>query len=143
MHEMFISFVGGNYVRPAKNVGKDESLHLIEGWGDYFIFDEYGEVSDVVPLGDYGSDRQFYCRFPAMRNHAIFIRSNRLVFHEATPGPFVRNNIIFSRCSPAEDDAPAIERYAPADKYEAATHDETPDRSLVYGRHAACQRLTR
>ena len=40
MHEMFISFVGGNYVRPAKHVGKDESLHLIEGWGDYFFFDE-------------------------------------------------------------------------------------------------------
>ena len=111
MHEMFISFVGGNYVRPAKHVGKDESLHLIEGWGDYFFFDENGEVTDVVPLGDYGSDRQFYCRIPAMRNHAIFIRSNRLVFHEATPGPFVRDNTIFSPWSPAEDDAPAIERW--------------------------------
>ena len=37
MHEMFISLVGGNYVRPAKHVGKDELLHLIEGRGEYFF----------------------------------------------------------------------------------------------------------
>ena len=121
LHEMFISFVGGNYVRPAKHVGKDESLHLIDGWGEYYFFDENGEVTEVIPLGDYASDRQFYCRIPAMRSHAIVIRSNRLVFHEATLGPFDRGDTIRLPWSPAEDDASAINRWLSRLRSQAGT----------------------
>ena len=121
LHEMFISFVGGNYVRPAKHVGKDELLHLIDGWGEYYFFDENGEVIEVIPLGDYASDRQFYCRIPAMRSHAIVIQSNRLVFHEATLGPFDRGDTIRLPWSPAEDDASAITRWLSRLRSQAGT----------------------
>ena len=126
MHEMFISFVGGNYVRPAKHVGKDESLHLIEGSGDYFFFDEHGEVTDVVPLGDYRSDRQFYCRIPAMRDHAIFIRSESAGFPRGDAGAFrPGQHHIFPRGRPEEDDAPAIERWV------GRTHPPTKARPQI------------
>lgn len=108
VHEMFISFVGGNYVRPAKHVGKDESLHLLEGSGEYYFFDSEGEVTDIVPLGTYRSGRQFYCRISAMSEHAVVIRSEQLAFHEATTGPFDRLDTILSPWSPVEGDAAAI-----------------------------------
>ena len=111
VHEMFISFVGGNYVRPAKHIGKDESLHLLEGSGEYYFFDSAGNVVDIVPLGTYRSGRQFYCRIPAMREHAVVIRSDQLAFHEATTGPFDRKDTILSPWSPAEGDVAAIKQW--------------------------------
>ena len=64
-----------------------------------------------MPLGDYASDRRFYCRIPAMRNHAIVILSDRLIFHEATRGPFDQKDTIFPSWSPAENDAVAVEQW--------------------------------
>lgn len=102
MHEMFIVFTGSNYVRPSLHVGKDESLHLVDGEADYFFFDPQGEVTDVVSLGSYGSPYQFYCRIPASTEHALLIRSNDIGIHETTPGPFRRSDTVFSSWSPEE-----------------------------------------
>src|SRR2546425_9743818 len=55
MHEMFIVFTGDNYIRPSKHLGKDESLHMLEGDGDYVFFDNAGKVLETVPLGTYAS----------------------------------------------------------------------------------------
>jgi cupin fold WbuC family metalloprotein len=108
VHEMFISFVGRNYVRPARHLGKDESLHLLEGYGEYYFFDNRGQVTDMVPLGPYGSSAQFYCRIPARVEHAVIIRSDQLAFHEATMGPFDRKDTILSPWSPVEGDMASI-----------------------------------
>lgn len=111
MHEMFISFDGSNYVRPSWHVGKDESLHVLEGDADYFFFDPQGRVTDRVSLGAYRSGYQFYCRIPAMAEHALLIRSSGIEIHETTVGPFKREDTVFSPWSPAETDTAGVSRF--------------------------------
>ena len=111
MHEMFIAFTGSNYVRPSLHVGKDESLHLLEGSGDYFFFDGSGRVTDTVSLGTYSSGDQFYCRIPAMQEHALLIRSDQIAVHETTVGPFRRDDTVFSPWSPPDEDATGVGRF--------------------------------
>src|SRR6266571_5618438 len=108
MHEMFISFTGTNYVRPSKHLGKDESLHVIDGSAEYVFFDSSGRVTNVVPLGTYSSDRQFYCRIPAETEHALIIRSDNISVHESTVGPFNRADTVFSAWSPDGNDGAEV-----------------------------------
>lgn len=111
MHEMFISFAGSNYVRPSRHVGKDESLHVINGVADYVFFDAGGRVTNAVPLGAYSSDRQFYCRIPAEAEHALLIHSENITVHETTVGPFRREATVFSEWSPDDGDADRVKAF--------------------------------
>ncbi len=111
MHEMFIVFTGANYVRPSKHLRKDESLHILEGAGDYVFFDADGNVTDTVPLGPYGSGGQFYCRISESVNHGLFVRSDAVAIHETTVGPFRREDTVFTPWSPEETDLPGIKQY--------------------------------
>lgn len=111
MHEMFIAFAGGNYVRPSKHFSKDESLHVLNGVAEYVFFDSVGNVTDVVPLGVYESERQVYCRIPAETEHALVIRSDDVFAHEITLGPFNRSDTVFSPWAPEDTNAQAINRF--------------------------------
>lgn len=110
-HEMFISFTGSNYVQPSWHVGKDESLHVLEGDADYIFFDKAGRVIDTVPLGTYWSGRQFYCRIPAMAEHALVIRSEGIEIHETTVGPFKREDTVFSPWSAGEGETARVKQF--------------------------------
>lgn len=126
MHEMFIVFTGANYVRPSRHLGKDESLHMLEGDGDYLFFDAEGNVTQSVPLGTYDSGRQFYCRIPASADHALLIRSQAVAVHETTVGPFRKEDTVFAPWSPEDTDTAGIRRYL-----ERAARLERPDRPLL------------
>jgi|GEM_PF-988879 len=111
LHEMFIAFAGANYIRPSRHLGKDESLHMLDGVGDYFFFNEGGEVSDMVSLGTYESGYQFYCRIPAGQEHNLLIRSDDVAVHETTVGPFSRGDTVFSAWSPGEDNHVGMQHF--------------------------------
>jgi hypothetical protein len=55
------------------------------------LFDDSGDVTEVIAMGDYSSGRRFYCRIEDPTFHTLLIRSDVLVFHETTRGPFVRD----------------------------------------------------
>lgn len=126
MHEMFIAFTGENYIRPSWHVGKDESLHMLEGSGDYFFFDHQGQVTDTVSLGTYTSGRQFYCRITTMQEHALLIRSDGIAIHETTVGPFQREDTVFSAWSPPEEDVAGVQRFL-----DTLRRQPRPDRPLL------------
>jgi len=111
LHEMFVVYVKETYVRPNKHLGKDESLHILEGMADFVFFDDAGNITEVVPLGDFSSGRQFYCRIPDSAYHTLLIRSDVIVIHESTPGPFERADTIFAPWAPEEVDVAAVEEY--------------------------------
>jgi len=104
LHEMFVAYVKDTYVHANKHLGKDESLHILEGRADFVFFDDEGEIIDVVPLGAYGSDRAFYCRIPQGVFHTWIIHSEVIVVHESTPGPFERKDTVFATWAPPEGD---------------------------------------
>ncbi len=126
MHEMIIAFTGDNYVRPSLHVGKDESLHLLDGTGQYYFFDGAGRVIDVVSLGPYTSPYQFYCRIPALQEHALVIDSDMVVFHESTAGPFRRDDTVFSSWSPVDENQAGIKAWL-----SGLPHKEHAQRALL------------
>lgn len=111
LHEMFVVYVKETYIRPNKHLGKDESLHILEGVADFVFFDDEGNVTDVVPLGHYSSGREFYCRIPESVYHTLLIRSDMIAIHESTPGPFKRADTIFAPWAPEEADVAAVRRF--------------------------------
>ena len=100
LHEMFIIHHQDTYVRPHKHIGKSESTHIIEGLVDIIIFDDDGRIEQVINMGDYSSGKIFYFRMEKPYFHTLIIRSEVLVFHEITNGPFDLNTTIFAHWSP-------------------------------------------
>lgn len=105
LHDMFVVYVAETYVRPSKHFGKDESLHIMEGAADFVFFDDDGRVIEVVPVGDYWSGRQFFCRIPEGVYHTRVIHSDMIVVHEITRGPFRQEDTLFAPWAPPEGDS--------------------------------------
>jgi cupin fold WbuC family metalloprotein len=107
LHEMLIVHGSGAYVRPHKHEGKSESTHVVEGEADVIFFDDDGDVSEVFRIGRYGSPHRFYYRIDSPVFHTLLIRSEFLVFHEVTTGPFRREDTVFAPWAPDESDPDA------------------------------------
>ena len=106
LHEMLVVLKRDTYLRPEKHLTKIESYHIIQGQADVVIFDEAGEIADVVPLGDYGSGGRFYYRLSETSfYHTLVVRSDSFVYHEAATGPFRRSDAVFAGWAPEEGDA--------------------------------------
>jgi cupin fold WbuC family metalloprotein len=105
LHEMLIVHTKDTYVRPHKHIGKSESFHIIEGLVDVIIFDDSGNITDVINMGDYQSGRAFYQRIAGPYFHTLIIKSHVLVFHEITNGPFNREDTVFPPWAPEDDTA--------------------------------------
>lgn len=110
VHEMIIYHKKGTYIRPHKHTGKTESFHLIDGEADVVIFDEEGNVENILRLGVYESGKSFYYRVPESVYHTQIFKKNTL-FHEATKGPFDKNDTIFPSWAPAEDENDLVNEY--------------------------------
>ncbi len=104
LHEMIIVHERQAYVRPHRHLGKSESVHIIEGEVDVVLFDEKGDLIRVVEMGEFASDKTFYYRSSGHEFHTLIIRSDVLVFHEVTNGPFCREDTEFAQWSPTEED---------------------------------------
>ena len=104
LHEMLIVHERSVYVRPHKHPGKSESTHIIEGLVDVVMFDDEGRVEGIIRMGDYASGRTFYYRMAVPVFHTLIIRSDVLVFHETTNGPFDRRDTVFAPWAPDDGD---------------------------------------
>ena len=111
LHEMFIVLTGGTYLRPSKHLNKDESVHILEGSADYIFFDEAGNITQIVRLGDYSVGVGFYCRIPESANHVLLVGSNVMVVHETTTGPFRRSDTTFAPWAPEEGETDAVNKF--------------------------------
>ena len=102
LHEMFIIHTNDCYVRPHKHLGKIESMAILEGEVDVVLFDENGDIERVIEMGDPSSGRLFYYRLDKPIYHTLLIRTQFLVFHEITEGPFIREMTEFPDWAPLE-----------------------------------------
>jgi cupin fold WbuC family metalloprotein len=107
---MLIVLERRTYIRPHKHSGKSESFHIVEGVVDVVVLDDLGEIQEVIPMGDYASGRAFYWRHSDARYHTLLIRSERLVIHETTNGPF-RADSTFAPWSPEESNKSGAQEF--------------------------------
>ncbi len=111
LHEMFIVLHKDAYIRPHKHVGKAESFHIVEGRVDVILFDDKGMVNKIIHMDEYASGKTFYYRIDAFVYHTLIVRSDVLVFHETTTGPFNREDSDFASWSPKESDFLAQKKF--------------------------------
>jgi len=100
LHEMIIAIDPTSYIRPHKHPGKSEAFHIIEGEVDIVVFTDAGEIDRIVPLGAPGSGRPFYYRMSSAFFHTLIIRSDVLIVHEITNGPFRPSATVFADFAP-------------------------------------------
>ena len=110
IHEMMIWLTPSTYVRPHRHHGKSESFHVIQGEVDIVLFDESGEIVDLVSLGACGSGRDFYYRLESPLYHTVLPGDGGVLVHETTNGPFDPEEGDFAEWSPACDDEAGILR---------------------------------
>lgn len=103
LQEMFIVHEKSCYVRPHKHLDKEECVTIHRGEVDIVLFDEEGGVTEVIRLGGRNTGKPFSCRMVLGTYHMFLIRSEVLVFSEATTGPFDRDKMVFAPWSPDED----------------------------------------
>ncbi len=104
LHEMLIVMVKGSYVRPHKHIDKSESFHIIEGALGVIIFDDEGEILKVIPMGDISSGKIFFYRLSSTHYHSLILRTDFVIFHETTKGPFFKEETLWAPWSPAVGD---------------------------------------
>jgi len=78
---------------------------------DLVFFDETGGINCVSRMGDYGSGLVFYSRISEPCYHSLLIRSEKLVFHEVTSGPFQKQDTLFAPWAPEGSDLSAVKRF--------------------------------
>jgi len=111
LHEMLIIHEKDIYVRPHKHLGKSESFHVIEGKADVVIFSEDGAILDLIEMGNYRGGGVFYYRLSESLFHTVIIKSEVVVFHETTNGPFRREDMVFAEWSPNDNEEVAVHRF--------------------------------
>jgi len=99
LHEMIIYHKKHYYVRPHKHPKRTESIHLIEGLADIIIFNNCGNIKEIIRLGTVNSNYNFYYRLNCDYYHTLIIRSKYIIFHETSLGPFSKKNTLFPEWS--------------------------------------------
>jgi cupin fold WbuC family metalloprotein len=111
LHEMIIAIDATSYIRPHKHPGKSEAFHIIEGEVDIIVFADDGEIERIVALGPPGGPRPFYYRMSQAFFHTLIIRSDVLIVHEITNGPFRPKGTVFAEFAPHDRDVSKAEAY--------------------------------
>jgi cupin fold WbuC family metalloprotein len=107
LHEMIIAISPSSYICPHKHPGKSEAFHIIEGEVDVVVFNDDGEIARVISLAARGGRHPFYYRMSTAHFHALIVRSDFLVVHEITNGPFRPTDTVYASFAPDELDAHA------------------------------------
>ena len=126
LHEMIIAIAQASYIRPHRHPGKSEAFHIIEGEVDIVVFRDDGAIEQIVSLGEKGGSRSFYYRMSEPRFHTLIIRSDILIVHEITNGPFSPEGTIYAAFAPAEGDPAAASFQAELVRRAAAFQDKRP-----------------
>jgi cupin fold WbuC family metalloprotein len=111
LHEMLIAISADSYIHPHKHLGKSESFHIVEGVVDVVVFDDYGEIVEIIELGDTASGRNFFYRLSDSAFHTLLIRTDYLVVHEVTNGPFLRDRTVLADFAPPESEPSRAAQY--------------------------------
>ncbi|HEX8077971.1 MAG TPA: WbuC family cupin fold metalloprotein [Chthoniobacterales bacterium] len=118
LHEMIIVFHRDTIIRPHRHRNKSESFHIIFGELDIVIFDDAGQLTRIISMGEAGSGKSHVYRLSGPIWHSVIVRSEFAAIHEVTNGPHREEENDFAPWAPTEPMelrsflADAVERYA-------------------------------
>ena len=95
IQEMIIAFCKDSYIRPHRHIDKSESYHIIEGRIEIIFFNDNGIEIDKVVLSDKIDEHPFLFRISNSAWHTVVPKSDFVIIHEVTKGPFNKNSSEF------------------------------------------------
>jgi len=105
LHEMIIAISANSYIQPHKHLNKSESFHIIEGEVDVIIFDDIGNITNIIELGDLTTNKKFLYRLDQAMFHTILLKTEFLIMHEITNGSFLQDQTLLASWAPLENDS--------------------------------------
>jgi len=105
LHEMIIVFHRDTVIRPHRHLNKSESFHIIFGELDIVFFDEDGNPTRLIQMGDRASGKTQVYRLSQPIWHSVIIRSEYACIHEVTNGPFRVEESDFAPWAPEDPGA--------------------------------------
>lgn len=111
VHEMIIAIRKDSYIRPHLHVNKNESFHIIYGAVDVVLFDAFGHISQVISLEAYNRTKTFCYRMSKPTFHTLIVRSEILVMHEITNGPFISGDAVMADFAPENEDFEGVKKW--------------------------------
>lgn len=99
------------YVAPHRHLAKSETMLVLDGLADAYLFEPDGAPASVIAMGPLASGRTFFYRMPAGRFHGLRIESEFLTFVESTKGPFRKSDSENAPWAPSPEDAAAGIRF--------------------------------
>ena len=96
VQEMIIAFCKDSYIRPHRHIDKSESYHIIEGRIEIIFYNDNGIEIDKVVLSDKMDEHPFLFRISNSDWHTVVPKSDFVIIHEVTKGPFNKNSSEFA-----------------------------------------------
>ena len=104
LHDIVICYDSGSYIPPNKHIGKAESLHVLQGELDFFLFNDNGQVYDYRRLS--ASDNKkipFYLRVPPNTWHGLrAVGDQPCIIKETISGPYDASSLMWAPFAPNE-----------------------------------------
>jgi cupin fold WbuC family metalloprotein len=103
LHDIVIAYDGGSYIPPNKHVGKSESLLVLRGEIDLYLFNDCGQVFDRRRLSATDPEHPFYVRIPPNTWHGLrAIGKGPCIIKETISGPYDRSSLKWAEFAPQE-----------------------------------------
>ena len=96
IQEMIIAFCKDSYIRPHRHIDKSESYHIIEGRIEIIFYNDNGIEIDKVVLSDKIDEHPFLFRISNSAWHTVVPKSDFVIIHEVTKGPFNKDSSEFA-----------------------------------------------
>jgi cupin fold WbuC family metalloprotein len=104
LHDIFICYDKTSYIPPNKHVGKVESLIVLNGALDFFLFNDIGQVYDYRRLSTLESGLPFYLRVPPNTWHGLrAVGDQPCLIKETIAGPYDRSTLKWAEFAPKEE----------------------------------------
>jgi len=87
LHESFGIYLNGVKIQAHRYPHHDASFHILEGQAECTLFDENGQVKEVIRLGNKHSGLAFFVRIPKNHFYTLLPQSDYFITHESIAGP--------------------------------------------------------
>jgi len=105
LHDIVICYDKSSYIRPNKHIGKSESVLVLQGDIEIYIFNDFGDLIDLISLGTFNSKKPCYVRIPPNTWHGLRSVSDiPVIMKETISGPYDSSSLIWADFAPPESE---------------------------------------
>ncbi len=105
LHDIIICYDSTTYIPPNKHIGKAESLLVLQGELDFYLFNENGDVTEYKRLAAISESKPFYVRVPPNTWHGLkAVGKTPCIIKETISGPYEANSLLWASFAPKESE---------------------------------------